>query len=425
MRAPKRRRKRIDWKDAAIAVLWLLLWTTNRRRRKPKFDLTGRTSVEKMVPTFIGVTEGCIDPGNQVEILHNGAYFDRLLDDIARARSSIHIESYIWWSGDICERIAEALIGRAGEGIEVRLMLDASGGATMPLGMRKALKDAGCELHFFHPPRLSNIGRMNNRTHRKINVIDGRIGYVGGHGIAEEWTGNAQDRHHWRDTAARMEGTVVNTLQGVFCENWIEETGQVPAGEKYFPRLERCGPTDAHVAFASPRGSISAVQMLYYLAIAAAEEELIIQNPYFLPHNDAIEELKAAARRGVDVRVMLPAADVIDAPVVQHASHHHYGDLLEAGVRIFEYHRTLLHQKVIVVDRKWSCIGSTNFDDRSFELNDEVTVGFTDPEVARQLREDYENDMKDAVEIRLEEWKRRGWRHKIEDGAAFLFRREL
>jgi cardiolipin synthase len=419
------RRSAFHWKDAAIAVLWLLLWTTNRRRRKPTFDLSGRDSIDNMVPTFIGVTEGCIDPGNRVEILHNGAYFDRLLEDIASARSSIHIESYIWWTGPICDRIAEALIARAREGIEVRLMLDASGGAKMGLKMRAALKDAGCELHFFRPLRMSNLGRMNIRTHRKINVIDGRIGYVGGHGIAEEWTGDAQDRHHWRDTNARMEGPVVNTLQGVFCENWIEETGKVPAGEKYFPKLERCGPTDAHVAFASPRGSISAVQMLYYLAISSAEEELIIQNPYFLPHSDAIDELKAAAKRGVNVIIMLPAAEAIDAPIVQHASHHHYGDLLEAGVRIFEYQKTLLHQKVIIVDRKWSCVGSTNFDDRSFELNDEITVGFTDPEIARQLHEAFENDRKEAVEIQLDAWKGRPWYHKLEDGAAFIFRREL
>jgi cardiolipin synthase A/B len=426
--ATRRRRNRkfpLGWKDAAIAILWLLLWTTNRRRIKPSFDLTGRTNVEGIVPSLIGLTEGAIDPGNRVEILLNGRYFDRLLQDIAVAKESIHIESYIWWTGDICVRIAEALARKAREGVEVRLMLDYSGSSRMDHKLASMLREAGAEVRLFHPLRVSNIGRMNNRTHRKIGVFDGRIAYIGGHGIAEQWTGDAQDKDHWRDTFVRMEGPVANTVQGVFCENWIEETGKVPAGEKYFPKLEKVGKTDAHVAFASPRGSISAVQLLYYIAISAAEKELLIQNPYFLPHEDAIDELKKAVERGVDVRIMLPAARVIDAPIVQHASHHHFGDLLKNGVRIFEYQRTLLHCKIMIVDGTWSCVGSTNFDDRSFQLNDEVSVGFTDPEVAQRLREQFFEDMKQTREIRFDEWRRRPWKHKLTDGAAFLFRHEL
>ncbi len=416
---------KIGWKDAAIAILWLMYWTTNRRRIKPSFDLTDRTGVDRIVPSFIGLTEGAIDPGNRVEILKNGRYFDRLLEDIAAAKESIHIESYIWWTGDICIRIAEALAAKAREGIEVRLMLDYSGSSRMDHKLAKMLRDAGAEVRLFHPLRISNLGRMNNRTHRKIGVFDGRIAYIGGHGIAEQWTGDAQDKDHWRDTFVRMEGPVANTVQGVFCENWIEETGRVPAGEKYFPKLEKTGRTDAHVAFASPRGSISAVQLLYYIAISAAQKELLIQNPYFLPHEDAIDEMKRAVERGVDVRIMLPAAPVIDTPIVQHASHHHFGDLLKNGVRIFEYQRTLLHCKIMIVDGTWSCVGSTNFDDRSFQLNDEVSVGFTDPHIARQLREQFFEDMKLTREIRFDEWKHRAWKHKLADGAAFLFRHEL
>ena len=427
---PKRKTKkaparRLDWKDATIAVLWLLLWTTNRRRVKPHFDLEDRTDVNSMVPSLIGLTEGAIDPGNRVEILQNGAYFDRLLRDIRDAKSSIHIESYIWWTGDICVDVAEALAESARRGVEVRLLVDYSGASRMDRKLVHLMRDAGCDVRKFHPLRVSNIGRMNNRTHRKIGIFDGRIGYIGGHGIAEQWTGNAQDKDHWRDTFVRMEGPVCNTIQGVFTENWIEETGLVPAGAKYFPKLERVGNTDAHVAFASPRGSISAVQMLYYLAIASAEKELLIQNPYFLPHPDAIEEMKEAVKRGVDVRIMLPSANVIDTPIVQHASHHHFGDLLENGVRIFEYKRTLLHQKVIIVDQTWSCVGSTNFDDRSFELNDEVSVGFTDPDVAQQLRKAFFDDMKFAQEVDFDEWRKRPVKHKLLDGAAYLVRREL
>jgi len=421
----KRWRVRPGWRDAAIAVLWLFYWNTNRRKVKPKFELSDRRRPEGMVESLIGITEGAIDAGNRVEILQNGAYFDRLLEDIAAAKTSIHIESFIWWSGEICDRIGEALVRRAREGVEVRVMLDYSGSSRMERDLRKRMREAGCDVRRFHAPSLGNLGRMNNRTHRKIAVFDGRIGYIGGHGIAQEWTGNGEDRDHWRDTHVRMEGPVVNTIQGVFCENWIEETASVPVGEKYFPKLERVGKTDAHVAFASPRGSMSAVQLLYYLAISFAEKELLIANPYFLPHPDAIDELQRAAKRGVDVRIMLPAAAVIDAPLVQHASHHHFGDLLEGGVRIFEHQRTLIHQKIIVVDRQWSCVVSTNFDDRSFELNDEVSVGFTDPDIAEQLRETFFEDQKSTREVHLDEWRRRPWHHKVMDEAAYLLRREL
>ena len=422
-----RKRLRLHWKDFVIGVLWLLLWTTNRRRSKARFERSGTHTVDDMIPTLIGLSEGAIDPGNRVEILQNGRYFDRLLEDIAKAKSSIHIETFVWWNGDICDEIADALARRARDGVEVRLLVDYSGSsrAKKRHEMMKFLRDSGCEAHLFHPLRLNNIGRMNNRTHRKIGVFDGRIAYVGGHGIAREWTGDAEDREHWRDTFARMEGPVATTVQGVFCENWIEETGRVPTGATYFPDLHPDGETDAYVAFASPRDSISTVQLLYYLAISAARKELLIQNPYFLPHNDAIDELKEAVRRGVDVRIMLPSADVIDSPIVQHASHHHFGDLLECGVRIFEYRQTLLHQKVMIVDGKWSCVGSTNFDDRSFLLNDEVSVGFTDPDIARQLRDAWFDDLRYCKEVDFDEWRTRPWSHKLLDGASFLMRREL
>jgi cardiolipin synthase len=416
---------RLDWHVPVIGALALLLWTTNRRRTKAKFDLSGEGGVEEMLPSLVGLTEGAIDPGNDVDVLQNGEFFDRLVDDVDAAQHSVHIESYIWWTGAICERVAESLSAAARRGIEVRLLLDYSGSSRMERRLVREMKEAGVMVRHFHPLRVSNVGRMNIRTHRKIAVIDGRIGYIGGHGIAEQWSGCAEDREHWRDTAVRMRGPVVNTIQGTFCENWIEEVGEVTAGPNYFPSLEPCGKTDAHVAYTSPQGSISSVQLLYYLAINSAEKELLIQNPYFLPHEDAIDGLKAAVDRGVDVRIMVPSAKVIDMPLVQHASHHHFGDLLENGVRVFKYQKTLLHQKVMIVDGKWSCVGSTNFDDRSFELNDEISVGFTDPKIAARLREAWDDDMQYAAEVHFEEWKSRAVAHKLLDGAAFLFRREL
>src|SRR5213075_1605295 len=179
------------------------------------------------------------------------------------------------------------------------------------------------------------------------------------------------------------------------------------------------------VAYASPRGSLSSVQLLYYLAINSARRELLIQNPYFLPHEDAIESLKKAVARGVDVQVMLPSAKIIDSPLVQHASHHHYGDMLECGVRVFEHQKTLTHQKIMIVDGQWSCVGSTNFDDRSFELNDEITVGLIGRDTAATLRKAFQRDLDDCEEIEFEQWRKRPWRHRLLDAACFLARREL
>jgi len=287
------------------------------------------------------------------------------------------------------------------------------------------MTSAGVRMAKFHPVRISNLGRLNNRDHRKMMIIDGRIGYIGGYGIAEEWTGHAQDKKHWRDTGLRMVGPIVNRMQSAFCENWIEETGEIPAGERYFPRPESPGTTPAHLAYTSPTGSVSSVQVLYYLAIKAARKEILIQNPYLLPDENSILALEDAVKRGVQVKIMVPAASSTDSAIVQHASHHDFGTLLKRGVRLWEYKKTLLHQKIIVVDGVWACIGSTNFDDRSFQLNDEVTVGVIDSNVAAALKAAFENDMQFAEERHFEEWKDRPLWHKVEDGLAYLARQQL
>ena len=221
------------------------------------------------------------------------------------------------------------------------------------------------------------------------------------------WTGHAQNQTHYRDSGLRIEGPLVNRMQGAFSENWIEETGEVPAGEKYFPHLGAVGPTPAQIAYTSPSGSVSSVQVLYYLAIKAARHEIIIQNPYLLPDRNAIDALADAVHRGVDVKVMVPATSSTDNPIVQHASHHHFGTLLRRGVKVYEYKRTLLHQKTIVVDGIWSCIGSTNFDDRSFQLNDEVSVAVLDRNIAQQLRAAFADDLRDAEQRHFDEWSHR------------------
>jgi cardiolipin synthase len=331
---------------------------------------------------------------------------------------------YIWWEGKLANELTTLLARKAREGVEVRVLVDGSGGRKISK-VEDQLKGAGVQVALFHPVRFSNLGRINNRDHRKIVVIDGRIGFIGGHGIGDEWTGNAQDKKHWRDTGMRAEGPVVNRLQAAFCENWIEETGEILAGDMYFPRPAPMGTTSTHVAYTSPSGSVSSVQLLYYLAIEAARREVIIQNPYLLPETDAIDALERAVKRGVKVMIMVPSTESTDSPVVQHASHHRFGNLLKRGVRIWEYDRTLLHQKIMVVDDTWSCVGSTNFDARSFEVNDEISVGIVDPSIAAQLKTAFGQDLRYARERHFEEWSDRGLWHKLKDGLAYLANEQL
>ncbi len=407
------------------ALMTALLWSS-KRRVDTHMAVKDPGELMTMIPSIVGVTQGALDEGNQVEVLQNGdGFFPLLFRDIAAATRSVHIETFIWWEGKVCDDLVALLTRKAREGVEVRLLVDASGGKKLTEEQQKTIESAGGEVARFHPFRLADIGRLNNRDHRKIQIIDGRIGYIGGYGFGEEWTGNAQDRKHYRDTGLRIEGPVVNRLQGAFCENWIETTGKIIAGDQYFAHQPEVGPTPAHVAYTSPSGSVSSVEVLYYLAISSARKEIIIQNPYLLPEDEALDALAEAVRRGVKVLVMVPSVNATDNAIVQHASHHHFGSLLERGVRIWEYDKTLLHQKVMVVDGLWSCVGSTNFDARSFEINDEISVGVIDRRIAEELRAAFFEDMKHSRERKLDEWKDRSLWHKLQDGLAYLAHEQL
>jgi len=408
-----------------VTGLTVMLWSAERGTN-PHLNVKNVGDFSALLPSIVGLTGASMESGNQVQLLENGdQFFPLLLRDIAAAKQSVHVESYIWWKGEICNRLARAMAAKAKEGVEVRLLIDASGGHKMDKELSKLMLDSGVKFVRFHRPTLANLGRLNNRDHRKEMIIDGRIGYIGGFGLAEEWTGHGQDKDHWRDAGLRVEGPIVNHLQAAFSENWIEETGEIMAGEKYFPHLSVAGSTQAHLAYTSPTGGVSSVQVLYYLAIKAAQHEIIIQNPYLLPDDDALQALGEAVKRGVDVKVMVPATTSTDSPIVQHASHHRYGLLLEKGIKIFEYKKTLLHQKVIIVDGVWSCVGSTNFDRRALQLNDEVSMGVLDAGLASQLKGVFNDDMKFCEERHFEEWNHRGLWHKAEDGLAYLASSQL
>jgi cardiolipin synthase len=421
----------LSWWAAVFYVLILLglvliLWST-RRERESHVRVPDIERFEETLPSIAGLTGSPIQAGNRVEILQNGdQFFPALFADIEAAKQSIHLESYVWWKGEICERVANALAGKARQGVEVRLTLDAVGSNKGDEELFETMKKAGVRIAIFHPFRIQDIGLINNRTHRKLAVFDGRIGYVFGHGFAEEWTGNGEDEKHWRDTGVRIEGPVVNSIQAVFAEHWVGQTSEVIVGETYFPRLPSAGNVRAHMTASSPQGEggVSRLEILFKLAISAARRELIVQNPYFIPDGEIVGLLRRAAQRGVKIRIMLPGA-VTDSSVVRHAGHRRFEELLEQGIEICEYQKTLNHQKVMVVDGLWSFVGSTNFDDRSLDINDEASIGLIDPGVAGELRAAYQRDLPDCKRILLEEWRKRSAWHQLIDRASYMINEQL
>jgi cardiolipin synthase len=407
-----------------VIVLAIVVWSL-KRRRDPKLNYHEPAGFKRLLPSITGMTDGDLVGGNTYKIIQNGAFFPALLDDIAKAKASINFETYLWKKGKISDTIIDALCEKARHGVEVRLLVDASGGSGVNLAARRKLRHAGGKFEKYHPYRLGNLGRLNNRDHRKVVVIDGRIGYVGGHCVTDDWLGDAEDKRHFRDISARVEGPVVNRMQSCFSENWIEVNGEVLPGEKFFPLLDAVGDIQMHLAYTTALGSTSALELLYFLAVHAATKNISIQNPYFLPDPHFIDAINDAANRGVDVRIMLPATTATDHPIVQHASHHHFGTFLKHGIRIFEYGKTLLHQKVMTVDGVWSLVGSANFDDRSFELNDEVGLGIYDSGFAADLEAIFEADLKYCQELNFEDWSRRGVGHKLIDGSVYLINEQL
>jgi cardiolipin synthase len=408
-----------------IVLLGIAIWSI-KRHRDPHLVLDTDAPLEKLIPSLSGMALGMPINGNAVEIFENGAFFDALLDDIAAARQTVHFETFLWKEGILGQRMADAFSARARAGVKVRLVLDANGCKKMGKAVRQQMKDAGCQLAIYHPWRLRNIGVLTERDHRKLAVLDGRIAWVGGHCIVDEWLGDAQDRHHVRDLSVRLRGPIVHAVQSTFSENWVEVTGKLFVGEDVFPPLQEAGGVVAHLASLKPEGSAPAVKILHHAVLCCAKKRIRIQNPYFIPEPDAVDAFAKAVGRGVDVRIMVPSTAVSDMPLVQHAAHRNFQKLLDSGVRIFEYGRTLLHQKVMTVDGVWCAVGSSNFDDRSFETNDEITLGFYDEALARRLEEIFENDRRYCIELTADTWRRgRGVWHRVQDNALYLFNEVL
>lgn len=354
--------------------------------------------------------------GNRAETLLNGdEIFPAMLRAIREAKKTITFETYIYWSGKVGKDFADALSERARAGVKVHILLDAIGSQKMEAALLEEMKQAGVQIEKYHPIRWYTLDRLNNRTHRKLLVADGRIGFTGGVGIADEWSGHAQDEGHWRDTHYRVEGPVVAQMQAAFVDNWTKVSGSVLHGEEYFPALKAVGPHFGQVFKSSVDGGAESMHLMYLLSIAAASKSIDLSMAYFVPDELALDALEAALKRGVKVRVVMPGKKT-DAALVRRASRATWGRILRAGAQMYEYQPTMYHCKVFVVDRLWTSVGSTNFDSRSFRLNDEANLNIHDGEFAQRQLRDFEADLKKSRRVTLEEWENRpltekAWEH--------------
>jgi cardiolipin synthase len=345
--------------------------------------------------------------GNKVEVLLNGdQIFPAMLDAIRSAEKTITFETYIYWSESIGKEFADALMERARAGVKVHVMLDFMGSVKMDLAQIDAMKEAGVLVQRYHKPVWWKLARLNNRTHRKLLVIDGKIGFTGGVGIADQWRGNAQDKDHWRDTHFRIEGPVVGQIQAVFNDNWLKATGTVLDGPDYFPALTPVGDMPAQMFSSSPTGGSESMHLMYLMAITAARHTIDLSAAYFVPDDLTIRTLMEAAKRGVRVRILMPG-HIIDSDLVKAASRERWGDLLAAGVKLAEYQPTMYHVKALIVDDLLVSVGSTNFDNRSFSINDEANLNVLHAEFARQQTAIFEDDWKRSNPVTKAEFRER------------------
>jgi cardiolipin synthase len=375
--------------------------------------------------TLVAYTGNAVVPGNRVEVLLNGdQIFPAKIAAIRAARKSITYAQYVFEEGAPAADTAQALAERCRAGLPVHVLLDAVGALAMPVQYRDSMVEAGCQVASYRPLTPWTFDRVNERNHRRILVVDGVVGFTGGSGTSGKWSGNGKQDGHWRDTDVRVEGPVVEQLQGAFAENWLEATGVALGGPAYFPRpLEVKGGVDAQVVRSSPAGGSVAMYTMFLLAMTAARRSIYITNPYFVPDEKMVETLIQARRRGVRVVLLLPGA--IDHNLVRQASRGGFGRLLKEGIEIHEYKPAMLHAKTMVIDSMWATVGSTNLDRRSFALNEELNLVIYDAGVARRLEQVFEKDLSESGVVTYKRWASRGLMSRVLEFLAVPVRDQL
>jgi cardiolipin synthase len=393
------------------------------------YRLAHRTSIHApgFLYTLQSTCQAALHHGNDVQIYTNGrTFYPAMVECIRGAKRSVNMECYIFQPGRVADRFIEALAERARAGVNVTITVDAIGSLFFWGRPVRRLRQAGCRIASYQSVKWYSLARLNNRTHRELLVVDGRVAFVGGAGIADWWDeppDASGKRQAWRDGMARIEGPVVAALQGVAAENWLECCGEILTGPEYFPDLDAVGTTTAFVVKSSPSDRATVSRVTFQLLMEGADHHVRITTPYFLPDRALRRALVELARRGVAVSVIVPGRDT-DQRWVRLASRRMWGELLRAGLRIYEYRAVMMHAKVLIVDELWAVIGTTNIDNRSFEHNDEVNVAMLDPAVAARLLEDYARDVRDSDEVTLERWLRRPLWEKIVGPFVWILERQ-
>jgi cardiolipin synthase len=411
---------------AAGIAGWLIIANLMPERRDLQQPLPHRLAAsDAQFRTSMAALFGSnVLPGNRIDTLVNGnEIFPAMLQAVRDARNTITFETYIYWRGAIADQFADVLAQKAREGVSVKVLLDWVGSIPMDEKLIERMQSAGVEVVRFRPVKWSTVDKVNNRTHRKLLIVDGRIGFTGGVGIGDEWNGDARTAAEWRDTHYRLEGPVVAELQAAFAEHWIEATGELLIGDRFFPALEAAGDQAAQIV-ASSTHQRNAMHLMLMTALAAAEKTIRIGTPYFVPDAVTRAQLLEARKRGVEVEILVPG-EKMDARIVQKASRHFWGELLEAGIRIHEFEPTMYHSKLVVVDEAWTSVGSTNIDDRALRLNDEANLNSYEPRFAREQIAIFDADLKRSTPYTMGRWRDRPMGERLSDGLASLLRSQI
>ncbi len=382
---------------------------------------------EEFICQLEALTDAKVNRRNRIEVLTNGeVYYEAELAAIRAAQHSVNLEAYIFQKGEVGQRFVEALTERAQNGVEVRMALDAMGSFATWESYLKGLREAGGKISWYHPIRWYTLSRINNRTHREIIVVDGRVGFVGGSGFADHWLNGTKKNPRWRDTMFRVEGDAVSSIQATFVENWLEASGEILMGKEFFPFSEaEESRTAALIVNSSPSmGRSTRARILYQTLLASAQKRLHITTPYFLPDRSVRRELLRAIReRGVEVKIIVPGSHS-DHLITRRSSRRLFGDLLRAGAQIYEYEPAMIHAKTMMIDDLWAVVGSTNFDNRSFGLNDEVNLAARDPVLTARLEEDFARDLAESREVTYDEWRRRSIFERLHELLGMLLERQ-
>ena len=418
-----------EWIGLTLAFLAIVALFCIFILRRHTLDYHLEHSFAVSDPEFFGSALALADPvpieGNAIELLQNGdEYFPAMLRAIGEAKKTINFEAYILHSDEVGRAFRDALCERARAGLEVRVLLDGLGSSwSLDNSDVRQMKKAGCKFAYYHPTQSWRIDRTNRRTHRRVLVIDGRLGFTGAIGFAKHWAGHGQDKEHWRDVQARIRGPLVGKLQAAFQDHWAKTTGEALSGADQFPTLLAAGNLKGQIV-ASHSFSIAPVPLVQATAFAAATRRIWIANAYCTPTSDQVELLTKAVKRGVDVRLMVPGENN-DQPLTKSAGRASYGRLLEGGVRIFEFEPTMMHVKSMIVDGMFAMIGSSNLDSRSAEINEEVDVAVYDLDFGRAMEEMFNRDLARSHQYTLEQFRNRSLLERTVEWFAFPFRSQL